>query len=157
MKLLIIVSRNTHVYSYTNSQRSLLSIPASSHTDDVITRGGWTASLCIRTAFDYLHKWCHEALSKVDHISHALPWIFNVIMCGETCDEQGCVVSVRCVKWYCGDWPCCNHDRELLKQSDSMTGLFITSGSTDHRCFLKDWTPGQGCVCVPFWRPCWFD
>lgn len=60
------------------------------------------------------------------------------------CDGVGVTVSdgVCCVEWYSGDWPCCNHDWELLIQSDSMTGLFITNNFTDHGCLTQNWSPG---------------
>lgn len=106
-----------------------------------------------------------SAFSEVYHISQALAWIFYAI-CGQTCTSPiwsaVFVVGVCtcddgvccCVKSYSGDWPCCNHDRELLNQSGSMTGLFITSGFTDCSCLEKYWLPGL--CAIQNWKAVFF-
>lgn len=98
-----------------------------------------------------------SVFSEVDHISHALAWIFYAVVCGQTCASPiwsavfvvgvcTCDGVCCCVKSYAGDWPCCNHDRELLNQSGSVTGLFITSGFTDAAVLRSIGCQG----CVPF-------
>jgi len=102
-----------------------------------------------------------SVFSEVYHISHALAWIFYAIVCGQTCASIWSAVFVVgvctcdgvccCVKSYSGDWPCCNHDRELLNQSGSVTGLFITSGFTDCSCLEKYWL--WGLSVIHNWKP----
>lgn len=150
-------SEHVAVYSCMNTVTDVFChLTASSLMDDVTTRGGAPAWPCWATGSEQRLSICTSDVMKcvqcsisrftcisMNLLCHTVWW--NVLLLS---DQQyllwvcAHVMGVCCVKSYSGGWPCCNHDRELLNQSDSVTGLFITSGFTDCSCLMEYWLPG---------------